>query len=508
MPDHGFETETRNPSPFESQLDQDRPRLYQQKLKILLNTLLLGVDIFALMCSFLTGDLVFKIYNGSHDLLSAFLFYDTRHQINFLTFIMLSAVAIRQFHVYGHYNRRLAFWDEIGSIIFILSTTLALNAAIAFTGKWQISRLWMFSAWIIALLLVPLFRWIALEIAWRTGLLNGPTVILGCGANAYAAIRALAEEKYLGCQPDWLIVPPGAELDPRLFPSSMEILELGDRPLQTLADIGNPLVIAALDPGQWEPMQDLVGRLGLSYPNLILSPPLRRLPLCGLESMHFFGHDVLMLRPRDNLAAPGSRMMKRVFDIVVATLLLVLLSPVFLYIARRIRRIDRGSAYYSQSRIGRNGRVFPCFKFRSMVINADEVLEKHLAANPYARHEYSNNFKLTNDPRITPFGAFLRRSSLDELPQLFNVLRGEMSLVGPRPVTGHELTKYYENLSTTYYRVLPGMTGLWQISGRNNTTYAQRISYDVWYVKNWTLWYDIVILLRTFKAVTRRTGAY
>ncbi len=132
-----------------------------------------------------------------------------------------------------------------------------------------------------------------------------------------------------------------------------------------------------------------------------------------------------------------------------------------------------------------------------MVSEADKMLKKSLASNPVLRQEWEQNFKLQNDPRITPFGAFLRKSSLDELPQLLNVLKGDMSLVGPRPILREEI-KFYDDL-LYYYAAKPGMTGLWQISGRNNLDYKKRIYFNTWYVKNWTLWYDIVILLKTFR---------
>lgn len=507
MPDQGFGKgliKLKHDKKF-TKINQKRQQLSR---KTLLPILLSGADLFALVVSFIVGHLISQIYKHHLDISHIIQFYSTRHLINLLTFLLLSAIIIRQFHIYGHYSRRLAFWDEIGSILLVLSTALAFNAAIAFAGKWQLSRLWMFSAWFAAFAFVVIFRITALATAAEIGLLYGPTAILGCGDSAAEAIKALAEERFLGCQPKWLIIPPGTVLDPTRFPASLNVLDLGNHPLQTLKNLGNPLVIAALETGQWDSMQELIRLLGLSYPNLILSPPFRRLPLCGLETMHFFGHDVLMLRPRDNLAAPGARFLKRLFDILVASILLVLLSPAFLYVSARVRRADGGRAYYSQTRIGRYGRGFNCFKFRSMITNADTVLEAYLTANPAARVEYEQNFKLLNDPRITSFGKFLRRTSLDELPQLVNILRGEMSLVGPRPVTSQELNLYYGDLANTYTRVLPGMTGLWQVSGRSETSYNQRISYDVWYVKNWTLWYDIVILLRTVKVVFSRAGAY
>jgi undecaprenyl-phosphate galactose phosphotransferase len=151
--------------------------------------------------------------------------------------------------------------------------------------------------------------------------------------------------------------------------------------------------------------------------------------------------------------------------------------------------------------------VFPCFKFRTMQVDAEERLRELLANDPAARAEWEREFKLRNDPRITPIGQFLRRTSLDELPQLFNVIRGEMSLVGPRPVIRAELCKYGDDVDY-FLMVRPGMTGLWQVSGRNDVDYDTRVYLDTWYVKNWSLWYDIAILFKTIKVVLRRDGAY
>ena len=142
-----------------------------------------------------------------------------------------------------------------------------------------------------------------------------------------------------------------------------------------------------------------------------------------------------------------------------------------------------------------------------MVSNADEVLVKHLSENAAARREWEESFKLTNDPRVTRLGAWLRKTSLDELPQVFNVLKGEMSLVGPRPIVQAEIEKYGEHIRE-YYMVRPGITGMWQTSGRSDTTYAERVAMDTWYVRNWSLWIDMKYLLNTFSAVLEKKGAY
>ncbi|HDY8748802.1 TPA: sugar transferase, partial [Klebsiella pneumoniae] len=158
-------------------------------------------------------------------------------------------------------------------------------------------------------------------------------------------------------------------------------------------------------------------------------------------------------------------------------------------------------------RVGKNGRKFKCLKFRSMVINSKEVLENLLINDNEAREEWEKTFKLKNDPRITKIGHFLRRTSLDELPQLFNVLKGEMSLVGPRPIITEELQRYNEEVD--YYLLSkPGMTGLWQVSGRSDVDYDTRVYLDSWYVKNWSMWNDIAILFKTIAVVLNRDGAY
>ncbi|HDV2047428.1 TPA: sugar transferase, partial [Escherichia coli] len=155
-----------------------------------------------------------------------------------------------------------------------------------------------------------------------------------------------------------------------------------------------------------------------------------------------------------------------------------------------------GPAIYGHERIGKGGKPFKCLKFRSMVINSKEVLEELLLKDVNARKEWEETFKLKNDPRVTKIGAFLRRTSLDELPQLFNVLKGEMSLVGPRPIITAELERYNEEVD--YYLLSkPGMTGLWQVSGRSDVDYETRVYLDAWYVKNWSMWNDIAILFKT-----------
>jgi lipopolysaccharide/colanic/teichoic acid biosynthesis glycosyltransferase len=189
-----------------------------------------------------------------------------------------------------------------------------------------------------------------------------------------------------------------------------------------------------------------------------------------------------------------------------AALLLVLFAPVMLFIAWRIWSEDDGPVLFAHWRVGQRGRLFRCFKFRSMVRNADQVLGELLARDASAREEWRRDHKLRNDPRVMRIGQLLRTTSLDELPQLINVLRGEMNLVGPRPVVVQEITRYGEH-KHHYLSVKPGMTGLWQVSGRNNLTYAQRVALDARYVETRSLRTDLGILVRTVSVLVTRDGA-
>jgi len=218
--------------------------------------------------------------------------------------------------------------------------------------------------------------------------------------------------------------------------------------------------------------------------------------------INFRPHEV----PRPDLAAPAKQRSKRVFDVVASAALIVLFGPLLLAIALAVR-CDGGAALFGHRRIGVGGTSFRCWKFRSMVPDAEAVLAHTLATDPEARAEWERDFKLRNDPRVTPLGQFLRKSSLDELPQLFNVLKGEMSLVGPRPIVAAEVERY--GLAMEEYRACkPGITGLWQVSGRNDVDYAERVELDRRYAWSWSLKGDLMILVRTLGVVARRSGAY
>ena len=191
------------------------------------------------------------------------------------------------------------------------------------------------------------------------------------------------------------------------------------------------------------------------------------------------------------------RSVKRAGDVIFSLFVLILGSPVFLVIAILIKVSSPGSIFYVQKRLGRNYSYFGCIKFRTMKQDADEILSDVLSKSTSMRKEFERDFKLRQDPRITPLGRFLRRSSLDELPQIINILKGEMSLVGPRPIVEREITRYGEYMEEVI-SVRPGLTGLWQVSGRNNLSYKKRVELDLYYVRFRSFFLDLAIILKTF----------
>lgn len=226
-----------------------------------------------------------------------------------------------------------------------------------------------------------------------------------------------------------------------------------------------------------------------------------------------FGRDVCIAVRSSELTNPANVVVKRCFDVMASATLLVLGSPILATLALLVRLGSSGDILFGQQRVGRCGRSFMAWKFRTMVPNAEAVLASHLESNPALKSEWEDGHKLRNDPRITSIGHFLRKTSLDELPQLWNVLVGEMSLVGPRPIVDdaqydRAYIEDFPDVFESYQQVRPGITGLWQVSGRNLTSYEDRVEFDRFYLANWSLSFDVYILLRTLKTVLLREGAF
>jgi len=424
------------------------------------------------------------------------------------THLILSLVTLAWFWVINeHYARRRPFWDELREIFRTLGIMLLLACTAILQTEYDLVPALVL--WISTFALIPLGRASLRAFMHKLGIWEKPVIIVGTGNNAREAYLAVRHEKNLGycikafAAPSWQKeVPNTLQIGQKEFP----VVHLNEAPEEQLTSLGRPQIIIGLDSLAPQENQRLIKTLSRLQHNIHIIPTLRGLPLFGTQLSHFFSHEVLFMTVRNNLARRSYRWIKRSFDIFVSLCLIALLSPLLIALTILIRR-SGGTAFYGHQRIGQDGKLFKCLKFRSMRPDADKVLKELLANDPVAKAEWDKDFKLKNDPRITPVGHFIRKTSLDELPQLFNVLKGEMSLVGPRPVVKDELERY-GSASVFYLEAKPGITGLWQISGRNDTTYAERVSLDSWYVQNWSLWYDIAILFKTFDVVFNRRGAY
>jgi len=232
-------------------------------------------------------------------------------------------------------------------------------------------------------------------------------------------------------------------------------------------------------------------------------PNLWGMPMMNLQLDGFLDQQICILKISNNLAKPWNQWLKYIFDVVFATLLAVITLPLMGLVALFVRLDSRGPVVLRQERLGCRGKPFACLKFRTMHLDGDEKLAKYLQENPRMAEEWGKYAKLkTRDPRLTRIGRVLRRWSLDELPQIFNVVIGEMSLVGPRPYLGRERERIASCLATIL-TARPGMTGFWQVSGKNKLTFEDRVRLEVWYVRNWSIWLDLIILIKTFGAVLR-----
>lgn len=381
----------------------------------------------------------------------------------------------------------------------LLATLFGMAAAFMFLSKSidVTSRIKFVAAYLFCVPLLPLVR------SWITAILIGykqwgiPTVIYGTDQTVLHALDMMRKEPGLG------YIPYGFFEDDPAPGHTWDIQQLGGLSDYTRDAPFALLGTASFPTGQLQHLMD--GPLS-TYRRIIILPDLLDLPSVWVMARDFNG--VLGLELVRNLLNPVARLFKRAVEISLVLLLAPVWLPLTLVLALLIWVQDRHAPFYSQERIGRYGNPFRIIKFRTMVIHAEQVLEDYLQDNPAVREEWLRDRKLKKDPRITPIGRYLRRASLDELPQLFNVLKGDMALVGPRPLPEYHHSEIPSAVRFLREKVSPGVTGLWQVSGRSDTGTNGMEKMDTYYVRNWSIWLDVVILAKTISAVWRGDGAY
>ena len=394
----------------------------------------------------------------------------------------------------GHYTSRVPFWTQLGDVVIAINVALACDIFITIAVYDRPVQLEGLLRWVLLCPCLLLLRTAARQMLAAAGCWTLRTLIVAAPNEIESARAALTSDAALGYS-----------LVGSVSPENAAVLD-DDELLHLVAMYGADFVVISVGGSDPEVERAALGAVRRTSLPIALVPTMDELPVTGFRQHYFLGHDIVMLVSQSNLTRPFSQVLKWAFDQTAALALVILLSPLLCALAIMIRR-DGGPALFRHRRIGAGGRMFDCIKFRTMVANADEVLRKTIKADAQAAAEWAATQKLRDDPRITRIGSFLRRSSLDELPQLLNVLHGEMSLVGPRPIVQAEVARYGSDVEY-YYAAKPGLTGLWQVSGRSDMSYARRVRLDVWYVRNWTLWHDVAILLKTIPAVFLQRGAH
>jgi undecaprenyl-phosphate galactose phosphotransferase len=404
------------------------------------------------------------------------------------------------FSLGGLYSR--APWGNVGSesgqIITSVSNSMIVAMALTFLFRnFEFSRLVFITAWVSAIALFWLERWL-LRLLRKTmnsrGVGQRRLVIWGDDEVARSLLNLYKNEPWRGKVPVAIIDGvPAPDIDiPSLTPEQGRALIencLADEVIVTRHDLPRDSLYRIAQACR-------TGEIALKLVPDLMEVVAGRLSVEGVEGFP-------MVEMGNNLGRYYPQLVKRVFDILAGALITLILLPVLGLIALMVKLDSPGPVLYQHWRLGKGRRKFPQFKFRTMVKNADEML----ASDPDLQQRFIEGFKLKDDPRITGVGRMLRRWSFDELPQLFNVLRGEMSLVGPRPIVETEIEKYGV-FADALFSVTPGMTGLWQVSGRSDVGYGERVKLDLLYIERWTLWEDLRILLLTPAAVIGGRGSY
>ncbi|WP_198038227.1 undecaprenyl-phosphate galactose phosphotransferase WbaP [Skermanella stibiiresistens] len=455
------------------------------------------VDVAAVFLAVLIAHIGIGLFSSAP---TTFLFNPTLHAQELAVVLLIVPSMKAMVGLYPGYGMspverlRRQFMILIGTVVGVTVVDLEFNEAI-----------WFSNGLLLSLLVLAVLIWISdalgRAILMRLRLWGRPCVIVGTGKAGIDIVRRLGQNEHLGYNPVLFI-----DENPNLWGTTVEGLPVvaptvgtsTDERLVRYASVG----ILAVPRDQPERLNEMIGNLPFS--TILVVPEWTGVQTVNTRIRDLSG--MFSLEVRRPLGASVTPLVKRLFDIVTSALLLVLVTPLLLLIAIGIKLDSKGPLLFRQARWAGGSRSFPALKFRTMHADAELRLKELLATDPVLRREYEMYHKLTHDPRVTRFGRILRRLSFDELPQLWNVLIGDMSLIGPRPYMPHELIKY-PHQQEVLARVRPGITGLWQVSGRHRTTFERRIELDVYYVENYSIWLDLHVLMRTVWIVVKADGA-
>ena len=407
----------------------------------------------------------------------------------------------------GLYEKNLPFWDEARITLKAVSLASLTIMTIVTLGKMQdrVSRIVLLGLWTVSLFTFPLLRLWGKKCLYHMGVWRERVLILGAGNAGRLTIEGMEREKHMGYEVIGFL-DDDAQKRGKVLSGKKVFGRIKHFP-KFVKELNISTVIIAMPSLSPERLSTLTADVQNHSANTMVIPDLKGIALLNTELLHLFSEELFLMNIRNNLKSASNRLIKRMFDMLVSIATMPLLLPLIALIGALIRWETPGPAIFAHDRIGKNGTTFRCYKFRTMQKDAEERLREILEQDEGIRNEWEKTWKLKEDPRITRIGRFLRKTSLDELPQIFNVIRGEMSLVGPRPYLLRE-KEAVESRLHVICSIKPGITGLWQVSGRSNTGYEYRVKLDAWYVMNWSLWFDIAILFKTMRVVMKREGAY
>jgi len=373
----------------------------------------------------------------------------------------------------GIYTNRFSFFEESYRIFRVL--TIGLLSILAFAliyNVYAISRYMILVFWIFGSLFLTLQKYIFKRLIFKKGYFLRKVYIINSHQNYDFVKRIISDNIYLGYK---IVNDENLADDVILLNPSLDLKE--------------------------------ISKLFKKYKNVKFAFAESGIPLLNVQIENIFTQPLSFVSVRNNLLSKNMLITKRIFDIVFSIFLIFLFLPIIVFTAILIKLTSKGPIFYVQERPGRFGKIIKIYKFRTMYLDAEKKLEEILKNNEELREEFMKYRKLKNDPRITPLGRFLRRFSIDEIPQLFNVLKGDMSIVGPRPYQIDEI-EHMGEYKDIVLSVRPGLTGLWQISGRSDLSFQAKLKIETWYVLNWNLWLDLFIIIRTIPAVISGKGAY
>lgn len=437
---------------------------------------------------------------------NCFMTYNTFRLSMAYLFLWLPMVFMFFIFYSGLYGRRMLIYRMVERLFFACLEGAVLSIILMFFAQvsGQVSRFFVLAYLVIAFVLLAIVRVILSKAMKKVKAFQIPVLIVGAGQTAELVVRQILHDsgmryRVVGFLEDRHPVDTMLHGFPVLggFGNMEEVIQ----------ETGVHTVLIAAPGLPQDDLSSLIYRAQSLVKQVDVIPNLVAVPMSNVTAESFFDAKIMVLHIRNNLASPWNQMLKRLYDIVLSFIGIVILLPFFLILGILIKIDSPGPCIYKRWVVGKNKHKFGFYKFRTMCINADEVLRDLLNSNQEAREEFNKYYKLRDDPRITRLGKFLRKTSLDELPQLFNVLLGQMSLIGPRPITENEVPRY-GNYIYEYFKVRPGISGLWQVSGRSNIDYQERVQMDTWYVHNWSVWLDMVLLWRTVAVVVKHKGAY